>query len=490
MANPHDIFSGRLAVVDLLFSWPLNGGADVDLYHVVKALNDQEVSVKLFVLQFENIPGRGQVNPADMPFPVEMVCVPEQTQHCRPITESIRNAVDAWQPDVVWLAHGYALKPHVALALTHYPLVGRYYAHEMLCARNGLRFKENNPCPHNIFDTPEICRPCALNHLGNEIRHCRHQAWTQDYLAAEAYSKEYYETAYKALEVMTRIVVSNEELKQELGKFQNKTVVIPGGISLPEEISKEKNIPLDPPSKGDYFPSKINSNSAEDSAVTNLNETYIKSTKDAVTSNPPLKGVPKAGDVKCIEDPQDTTKTILISGRVDDPLKGLQVLLEANALLKEKRSDFQIVATHFDPRMSDGNFVATGWLPHEQALELVSQATICVVPSLWHEPFGLVAVEAMMAGKPVCASDTGGLRDIVVHGETGYLFPIGDSTALATYLETLLDDAALRESLSNAGRERAVSLFTWENIITSHYLPLLKQIMNEKESTKGMQVHE
>jgi len=423
-----DIGLGRLAVVDLLFSWPPNGGADVDLYHVVKELDKQGAALKLFVLQFENIPGRGQVKPEAMPFPVEVVRVSSRNQHHRHVTETIRNAVDAWQPDLVWLAHGYALKPHVALALAHYPLIGRYYAHEMLCARNGLRYRDNAPCPYDFFSNPDVCRPCALDTLQDEIRRCHHQAWTQDYLIAEAYTKEYHTTARKALEAMTRIVVSNEELKQELGVFRDKTTVIPGGM--------------------------------------------------AAAIRP---GVTK---------PESDLKTIFISGRVDDPTKGLQVLLDASTLLQKKRSDFRVVATHFDQRLSEGNFVATGWLSHEEALEQMANADICVAPSLWREPFGLVAVEAMMAGKPVCASDTGGLRDIVAHGKTGYLFAPGDSAALAGHLETLLDDAALRESLGNAGKERALSLFTWEKIIKSHYLPLLQYVMMEKESKEGMQVHE
>ena len=89
-----------------------------------------------------------------------------------------------------------------------------------------------------------------------------------------------------------------------------------------------------------------------------------------------------------------------------------------------------------------------------------------------------------MAGKPVCASDTGGLRDIVVHGETGYLFPPGDSKTLAGYLETLLDDAALRTTLGCAGRKRALSMFTWDNVIKTHYLPLMRQIMENREGKK------
>lgn len=408
--------------MDLLFSWPPNGGADVDLYCVLRGLAKQGIPVQLFVLQFDNTPGQGQVDPAATPFPVEVVRVPNTVHGYQAVTRALRDAVDAWKPDMVWLSHGYTLKPRVALALAHYPLIGRYYAHEMMCARNALRYRDNAPCSYDFFSNPERCRSCALDAVQGEIRCVQHQAWTQDYLIAEAYTKEYHAVARQALKAMTHIVVSNEELKQELGVFRDKTVVIPGGI--------DADIPF------------------------------------------------------CATEPDSPLKTIFVSGRVDDPAKGLQVLLDASALLEQKRSDFRVVATHFDQRLSQGNFVATGWLSHAEALQQMVNADICVVPSLWREPFGLVAVEAMMAGKPVCASDTGGLRDIVVQGETGYLFPAGDSAALAGFLEVLLDNPELRLSLGSAGRERALSRFTWDNIIKTHYLPLLGRTMENKEVKK------
>jgi len=115
---------------------------------------------------------------------------------------------------------------------------------------------------------------------------------------------------------------------------------------------------------------------------------------------------------------------------------------------------------------------SVGWLSHEETFAYYEQSDICVVPSVWREPFGLVAVEAMAAGLPVCASDIGGLRDIVVHGETGFLFPPGDGKKLAAKIERLLDDAALRGAMGNAGYERVLALYTWDAVVERHYLPM------------------
>jgi glycosyltransferase involved in cell wall biosynthesis len=60
----------------------------------------------------------------------------------------------------------------------------------------------------------------------------------------------------------------------------------------------------------------------------------------------------------------------------------------------------------------------------------------------------------MMFAKPVIASDVGGMREIVVHGETGLLVPPGDAAALAAAIDVLVGDPELRSRLGRAGRAR------------------------------------
>jgi len=75
------------------------------------------------------------------------------------------------------------------------------------------------------------------------------------------------------------------------------------------------------------------------------------------------------------------------------------------------------------------------------------------------EPFGMVVVEAMAAGRPVVASDVSGPRESVVEGETGYLVPPGDAAALAQRLERLLSDPGERTRLGRNGARRAEQHF-------------------------------
>ncbi|MCS3657973.1 glycosyltransferase involved in cell wall biosynthesis [Salinibacter ruber] len=90
---------------------------------------------------------------------------------------------------------------------------------------------------------------------------------------------------------------------------------------------------------------------------------------------------------------------------------------------------------------------------------------ICVVPSRFPEPFGLVAVEAARAGLPVVASERGGLSEIVVDGKTGFLVEEEHPEQLADRLEQLLDDHELRHEMGRQGKARVRERFTRERMV-------------------------
>ncbi len=102
----------------------------------------------------------------------------------------------------------------------------------------------------------------------------------------------------------------------------------------------------------------------------------------------------------------------------------------------------------------------TGQLVPAEAEQRLASAWVQVVPSVWAEPFGLVAVEAARRGTAAVVSRTGGLVEIVEHEQTGLHVPPGDADALATALRRLLADRALAEELGRAARERARRLYT------------------------------
>jgi len=84
---------------------------------------------------------------------------------------------------------------------------------------------------------------------------------------------------------------------------------------------------------------------------------------------------------------------------------------------------------------------------------------IAVVPSVCEEAFGMVAIEAMACGKPVVASDRGALPEVVVHGQTGLIYPAGSLPGLRDALRRYASDRNRRLSDGRAGRERCVAVF-------------------------------
>jgi starch synthase len=126
-------------------------------------------------------------------------------------------------------------------------------------------------------------------------------------------------------------------------------------------------------------------------------------------------------------------------------------------------------------KSSRGNvFWIEQMLPRPELMEIFSAATAFVCPSVY-EPFGLVNVEAMACETAVVASRTGGIPEIVVDGETGYLVPLGETdpvtgepddpssfaAELAERINRLLDDPELALNMGRAGRVRAIEHFSW-----------------------------
>lgn len=99
-----------------------------------------------------------------------------------------------------------------------------------------------------------------------------------------------------------------------------------------------------------------------------------------------------------------------------------------------------------------------------ELVELLSAADLFLMPSQ-SESFGLSALEAMACEVPVISSSVGGLPELVVHGETGYIAEIGDIERMAKYAIELLLNNTRREMFAKAGRKRAVENFDIDEIV-------------------------
>ena len=126
----------------------------------------------------------------------------------------------------------------------------------------------------------------------------------------------------------------------------------------------------------------------------------------------------------------DTTFVILGDGELLDELKNMVT-----------RSDIE------------ENIKFLGW--RSDVAEVMSTFDIFALPSL-NEGMGRVLVEAMALGRPIVASNIGGIPDLVVDGENGYLVPVGDVESLAARIRKLLDDPEKREEMGECGKKIAI----------------------------------
>ncbi|MCC7372898.1 MAG: glycosyltransferase family 4 protein [Chloroflexi bacterium] len=109
--------------------------------------------------------------------------------------------------------------------------------------------------------------------------------------------------------------------------------------------------------------------------------------------------------------------------------------------------------------IASGAVRALGNVPSREMPAVYAAADILVVPSVWHEAFGLVALEAAASSRPVIASATGGLPEIVTPA-CGITVPPGDEDALLAAMRTLIADPELRRRLGEGGRQHAAQ-FSW-----------------------------
>lgn len=154
--------------------------------------------------------------------------------------------------------------------------------------------------------------------------------------------------------------------------------------------------------------------------------------------------------------------------------KGFDILIESAPIIKEKFSDAYFIIAGKGPmletyrkRVKELNledFIHfPGFIDDMQRSALFHKCAFAVFPS-HYEPFGIVALEAMISGKPAIVSNTGGLKGIVKHGYSGLLMKPGDSASFAEQASFLLGNADRANTIGANGKKVAESLFSWGRI--------------------------
>ncbi|HEX4700678.1 MAG TPA: glycosyltransferase family 4 protein [Pseudonocardiaceae bacterium] len=158
--------------------------------------------------------------------------------------------------------------------------------------------------------------------------------------------------------------------------------------------------------------------------------------------------------------------------------KGVDVLLAAHERMRHRRPLVLIGTPHDDLDLDRPGVTVVRNQPHATVMAAWRRAAVGVVPSVWHEPMGQVAVEAMLTGRAVVVSDVGGLRDIVEHGVSGLRVPPGDPGALATALDELVADPARAAAMGAAGR--AVAARYLASAVAPRVIEVFEQVIRSR----------
>jgi glycosyltransferase involved in cell wall biosynthesis len=165
-------------------------------------------------------------------------------------------------------------------------------------------------------------------------------------------------------------------------------------------------------------------------------------------------------------------RRVVFAGRLVRP-KGVEVLIRAARAVE---AEFVICGSgrrlqalrELAARLGVAERISfAGWLGPEQLARELAEASVVAIPSLWPEPFGLVGIEALAAGRPVVASATGGVEDWLEDGRTGLCVPVGDERALAEALSALLADPARQQAMGTAGQIAVSERFTEERHVVA-----------------------
>lgn len=193
----------------------------------------------------------------------------------------------------------------------------------------------------------------------------------------------------------------------------------------------------------------------------------------------------------------DNEKIILFMGRLVYE-KGVQHLISAMPKILAGYNDAKLVIAGkggmIDELKAQVNAMGighkvyfTGYLNQKQVCKMYKCADISVFPSTY-EPFGIVALEAMLAGVPTVVSDVGGLNEIVEHGVNGMKSYAGNSNSLADSILALLLNPALSDSVVKKAKIKVKEEYNWAKIAQETYFIYEKAICQTMAERQANQI--
>ena len=193
----------------------------------------------------------------------------------------------------------------------------------------------------------------------------------------------------------------------------------------------------------------------------------------------------------------DNEKIILFMGRLVYE-KGIQHLIDAMPKILSNYNDVKLIVAGkggmLDELKAKVDFLGlsqkvyfTGYLNSKQVPKMYKCADISVFPSTY-EPFGIVALEAMLAGVPTVVSDTGGLNEIIDHGVNGMKSYTENANSLADSILTLLFDQQLCSEITKNAKQKVKNEYNWTKLAQDTHFVYQKAICETMANRQARQI--
>jgi len=177
-----------------------------------------------------------------------------------------------------------------------------------------------------------------------------------------------------------------------------------------------------------------------------------------------------------------------VAGRLEKE-KGFDIALKAFAIARTQCENITLEIVGAGPESSslrkfacilkvDNHVAFLGKVSHESLLQRYAQADVVLIPSVYEEPLGRIALEAGRVGKPVIASRIGGLPEIIDHGKAGYLVEATNHDEMAKKIIILAKDKELRKKMGDHNRDFVTKKFNTQKILAqtiNYYQTLLNK---------------
>ncbi|OIJ16099.1 glycosyl transferase [Anaerobacillus arseniciselenatis] len=175
--------------------------------------------------------------------------------------------------------------------------------------------------------------------------------------------------------------------------------------------------------------------------------------------------------------------------------KGFQTIIDATPLILAKYPNVKFIIAGKGPmlesyqlqikkRKLEHSVHFIGFISDELRNQILNGCDICLFPSLY-EPFGIVALEGMIASKPTVVSDTGGLGEIVTHQVTGLKIYPNDVQSLATQIITCIEDEDLSKRIAKNGKLLATTKYSWDSLTKETVAVYDDTCLSKKECIGG-----